>query len=420
MSTPESPPSYTGGPGIELPTYEEAVAARGVVATRPSAATPAAATTPGRTTTPGRPGAGAGTRRGSVEFANLEAAAADVARLEQEAGRRGQAGAADDARPWWLPLVEPCPFTAMYLTVTFVHLFHTYLIIRFLGYGSGEPIVPLVVGLVLFLVVVPVVAIIIFFCWYLPGVTEHIDDINFYHDDELSAQFFIVLGTMAVACAVAACTGGVYLALLGVLNDPVEMYNGPVPDLGSPQLEALAAGSFARFTDPQLGWRQGVTGEHISKLRTKSGVLHLPSYTTPVTRPSTSREQVSVWACACAKPRNYGCRVFPAIDVTGGRRQGMWERAKAIGGLRIKSRKILDTCQRSASNAMAKTEFNSFYSPGISLQDAVYIEWTDLAVYRRQIKVISWSVISSFLFTALLAVVLTNIFSRCGDCYHGY
>ncbi|KNC49581.1 uncharacterized protein AMSG_11893 [Thecamonas trahens ATCC 50062] len=255
------------------------------------------------------------------------------------------------------------------------------------AYYSGNPVIPLVLGMVYFLLCDPFVAVL-----SVMGLTK----INILVDDFDDREWEIVTWA-TIAAIIAACfftsAAGVFVAELGSLDNMDNHWIGPVPATRSAQLAALSAKRFFEFTDYEMPI--AVTGYHISHSFKKTGLItpeELPVMVTPVTSPNGT--EVNVWACACAKPRSYGCRRFPAVDVTSGDRQAAWRKPHIRGGVRVKSRAIVDFCQRAANEAIGKDEFKARYTVGVEARQAVFVEWAAFDPYRTELTVIISTIIT--------------------------
>merc|ERR1711991_58172 len=310
-----------------------------------------------------------------------------------------------------LNVVRPCPYFAM-LVFNLLYFGLTCFGIVYMGYATGNNVAPLVVSLVFYFVVSPIILMVGFFAWYVPlldGDTELWD----VDEDTVTGSFITQVMFLTCGFVIAACVGGIYLSLLGDLNNEELMYNGPVPDGISPALASLAEKQHFRFNDNRrLGLN--AVGPHVSKQRTKSGTIELPTYVAPLV--SSTSAEVNVWLCSCRKPAAYGCRIYPAIDVTMWKRDGYWYEPDVHEGVRVTSRLFLDRCHRAAGNSIAKLDFGRNYRVGLQPdQGAVFMEWTPLRVYRKQIKVVAWSTLGTFVFASVFAAVCVYLCGRA--CY---
>ena len=222
--------------------------------------------------------------------------------------------------------------------------------------------------------------------------------------DVASRVFWALVVVLTVCSAVIGAVNGAYLPLLGALDNPDMQFRGPFPELPIPLGVAGGARTFVFGRNPRV--RGDAGGMHLAK---PGGNKDIPVYVAPVTVGNAS--VVNIWACECESVED-GCRTFPAIDVTGGARRGMWSKPEVVGGVEVTSSTFLDYCRRAAMNAIEYNPvFDAHYTRGLPLdQGAIFIEWTDLDVYRKSIMTILLGVNIPFGIIYVVSLVASIVF----------
>lgn len=172
------------------------------------------------------------------------------------------------------------------------------------------------------------------------------------------------------------------------------IYSGPVLPFGTPAMHGTLV-NYYNFDQP-LSIDSTLLGSTTARFRTKNGYRFETFSATPIlsldARTNRGDRETHMWACACK--REYGCRKFPAVDVSGfaSRKEPwkyQWNPDRLTTGVRVRSAALLKFCRVAARSSIANIQAQGL---NLTLTDpangGAFVEMADFASLTRRLKLI--------------------------------
>eukprot|EP00300_Choanocystis_sp_HF-7_P010000 c16739_g1_i2.p1 GENE.c16739_g1_i2~~c16739_g1_i2.p1 ORF type:complete len:378 (+),score=72.51 c16739_g1_i2:78-1211(+) len=218
-----------------------------------------------------------------------------------------------------------------------------------------------------------------------------------YRIDKMCSMAFLMLVYFYMFIVPAACVMAVYMPFW------LATASGKGLTLDAPQnafaLEEAKDADTYRFKQYQIP--QDNSGITVTRVRTKNGYRYYSTWAAPLVFPGQSGQVgVYAWACGC-HGTPYGCRNFPGVDVSLGKRSYAWRirtrNAKQVvgfnDGVQIRSALFKARCRSAVQNSIdfMQGAGNFTFVPAVSIYDtAMFVEITDLGLLHKKLAVITW------------------------------
>ena len=367
-----------------LPSYDDAVAAKGRPV--PVAVVPQPAATPAPPAMPPAAEPPVVRRRGSVA---MEAGGHNVVRL-QPAGNRAE---------WTCPAMRVNGLVVFFVAIVALHLI-VYSACLASSHASHNPNVGLIVGLVVTIAGVPVVLLTLLIVSAV--CTRRFGDVM-----AISGMSVAVIST---TLGVATIVGCIYLAVVAEIDSSDSYYTGPVPSQSSVQLEALRGKTFADFTGGHEFHLDAVGERFSSSKKSKSSKQKAAQIAVPVT--AVGSREVSVFACSC-RTTAIGCRIFPSVDYA---RESLWYDPGRSQAAVIHSKLYSKFCRGAVADSI--THFaDANLQLGVPADSVVIVEWADLPAARQYALNVSIGTLVGLGLPGLIGIVLMYKMLRCMDVF---